>query len=91
MKWSQHCRLIEANGKDYITMSIFDGRNANLSAEADLNAIQETIYLISVPGMRESIQAGLTESPVDMAKFLVWKPAEQVANRSASGCACRME
>ena len=53
-------------------MSIFDGRDANLSAEADLNAIQETIYLLCVPGMRESIKAGLTQSPEDLAKFLVW-------------------
>lgn len=53
-------------------MSIFDSRDANLSAKADLNAIQETIYLLSVPGMRESIKAGLTQSPEDLAKLLVW-------------------
>jgi PHD/YefM family antitoxin component YafN of YafNO toxin-antitoxin module len=64
-------------------MSIFDGRNANLSAEADLNAIQETIYLLSVPGMRESIKAGLTESPEDLAKSLDWEVSEHEAMRSA--------
>lgn len=33
--------------------------NAVLLSEADWAAIQETLYLLSVPGMRESIQEGL--------------------------------
>jgi len=53
-------------------VSIFDSRHANLSAEAELNAIQETIYLLSVPGMRESIKAGLAEQPQTLAKALDW-------------------
>jgi antitoxin YefM len=35
--------------------------NAVLVSEEDWNAIQETVYLLSVPGMRESIRAGLAE------------------------------
>lgn len=33
--------------------------NAILLAEKDWSAIQETLYLLSVPGMRESIKEGL--------------------------------
>jgi prevent-host-death family protein len=38
--------------------------NAVLVAEEDWRAIQETIYLLSVPGMRESVREGL-ETPVE--------------------------
>ncbi len=38
--------------------------NAVLVAEEDWAAIQETLFLLSVPGMRESIKAGMAE-PVD--------------------------
>jgi antitoxin YefM len=38
--------------------------NAVLVAEEDWNAIQETLYLLSVPGMRESIREGLA-TPLD--------------------------
>jgi antitoxin YefM len=33
--------------------------NAVLLSEADWNAIQETLYLLSIPGMRESIVEGM--------------------------------
>jgi antitoxin YefM len=33
-------------------------------SEEDWNAVQETLYLLSIPGMRESIQEGLA-TPVD--------------------------
>lgn len=38
--------------------------NAVLVSEEDGVAIQETLFLLSVPGMRESIKAGMAE-PVD--------------------------
>ena len=38
--------------------------NAVLVPEEDWNAIQETLYLLSVPGMRESIRVGL-ETPIE--------------------------
>jgi len=37
--------------------------NAVLVSEEDWRAIEETIYLLSVPGMREAIREGL-ETPV---------------------------
>lgn len=42
-----------------------------LSAE-DWQAIQETLYLLSVPGMRESIKEGMAESVDEGAKELDW-------------------
>lgn len=38
--------------------------NAILLSEADWLAIQETLYLLSIPGMRESIRAGLA-TPIE--------------------------
>ena len=38
--------------------------NAVLVAEADWRAIQETLHLVSIPGMRESIREGMAE-PID--------------------------
>lgn len=38
--------------------------NAVLLAESDWRSIQETLYLLSIPGMRESIRAGMDE-PLD--------------------------
>jgi prevent-host-death family protein len=38
--------------------------NAVLIGEEDWNSIQETLYLLSVPGMRESIKEGL-QIPVE--------------------------
>jgi antitoxin YefM len=38
--------------------------NAVLLSEEDWSSIQETLYLLSVPGMRESIKAGLA-TPIE--------------------------
>ena len=35
--------------------------NAILVSEADWRSIQETLHLVSIPGMRESILAGMAE------------------------------
>ena len=45
---------------------LISGKRANavLISEDDWRAIQETLYLLSIPGMRESIRKGL-ETPVD--------------------------
>ena len=42
-----------------------------ISAE-DWRAIQETLYLLAVPGMRESIKAGMAEPLAESAKELKW-------------------
>lgn len=46
--------------------------NAVLLAEEDWNAICETLYLISIPGMRESIREGLKTNLGDMDQSLDW-------------------
>lgn len=46
--------------------------NAVLVSESDWNAINETLYLLSIPGMRESIVEGM-EAPLEEAsKELDW-------------------
>ena len=46
--------------------------NAVLLAEDDWNAINETLHLLSVPGMRESILEGMHESIDGAATELNW-------------------
>lgn len=46
--------------------------NAVLIAEEDWQAITETLHLLSVPGMRESIQQGLSEPVENCQTELDW-------------------
>lgn len=46
--------------------------NAVLIAEADWRAIQETLYLLGIPGMRESIREGLETPLEECAAELNW-------------------
>ena len=46
--------------------------NAVLLSESDWNAVQETLYLLSIPDMRESIRAGLDTPTEDCAQELDW-------------------
>ncbi len=46
--------------------------NAVLVAEEDWGAIKETLYLLSIPGMRESIKEGLKEPISKCGKVLEW-------------------
>lgn len=46
--------------------------NAVLLSESDWNAVQETLFLLSVPGMRGSIKTGLTEEIEGCSKELDW-------------------
>jgi len=46
--------------------------NAVLLSESDWNAISETLHLVSLPGMRESIQEGLKEEITACSKELDW-------------------
>ena len=53
---------------------IISGRESNavLISEGDCIAINETLDLLSVPGMRESIGEGMRVSIVDCASRLDW-------------------
>jgi len=46
--------------------------NAVLLAEDDWKAINETLHLLSVPGMRESIQEGMATKLGDCDQELDW-------------------
>lgn len=53
---------------------VISGRrhNAVLISEENWEAIQETLFLLSIPGMRESIKDGMAEAVEDGAKELDW-------------------
>jgi prevent-host-death family protein len=58
-------RLIDEAAASHQPLLISGKRNkAVLVAEEDWEAIQETLFLLSVPGMRESIREGM-EAPAD--------------------------
>lgn len=46
--------------------------NAVLVSESDWNAISETVHLLSVPGMRESIKEGLEQDVSECDKEIDW-------------------
>ena len=46
--------------------------NAVLVSEGDWRSIQETLHLLSIPGMRESIRKGMKEPLRKTSKKLVW-------------------
>ena len=46
--------------------------NAVLVSEEDWNSISETLHLLSVPGMLESIKEGMSEPITACAKELDW-------------------
>ena len=46
--------------------------NAVLVSESDWRSIQETLYLLSIPGMRASIRKGLNEPLGKASKKLAW-------------------
>ena len=46
--------------------------NAVLIAEDDWKSVQETLYLLSVPGMRESLLQGMSTPTSKLKKSLTW-------------------
>lgn len=46
--------------------------SAVLISEEDWRSIQETLHLLSIPGMRESIRAGLKAPGSKLSKKLSW-------------------
>ena len=58
-------RLIDSGLSDHEPVQITGKRgNAVLLSEEDWRAIQETLHLLSIPGMRDSIVRGMAE-PVE--------------------------
>ena len=66
-------RLMDETASSHKPVLISGKRNnAVLIAADDWSAIQETLHLLSVPGMRESIKAGMAEPLEKNAKALKW-------------------
>jgi len=66
-------RLIDETAESHQPIVIMGKRNkAVLVSEEDWSAIQETLYLLSVPGMLESIGEGMKTAVDDCDEELSW-------------------
>ncbi|MDP2914314.1 MAG: type II toxin-antitoxin system Phd/YefM family antitoxin [Candidatus Aminicenantes bacterium] len=66
-------RLIDETAQSHEPVLISGKRrNAVLLSEEDWRSVQETLYLLSIPGMRESIIEGLKTPVSKCAKKLAW-------------------
>lgn len=66
-------RLIDEVLSSHNSITITGKRgNAVLLSEDDWKAIQETLFLLSIPGMRESIRKGLEIPVEECAEELDW-------------------
>lgn len=66
-------RLIDQASESHQPIHISGKRtSAVLLAAEDWQAIQETLHLLSVPGMRESIKEGMAEPLSKSAKKVAW-------------------
>ncbi len=66
-------QLIDQTARSHEPIVITDVRsNAVLISEEDWRALQETVYLLSIPGMRTSIRKGLKIPVSECTKDLRW-------------------
>lgn len=66
-------RLIDQASLSHEPIVITSKRgNAVLLSEDDWRSIQETIFLLNIPGMRESIREGLATPIEDCKKEIDW-------------------
>ena len=66
-------RLLDEMATSHEPVQITGKRcSAVLVSEEDWRSIQETLYLLSIPGMRESIREGLKTSVSKLSKKLNW-------------------
>ena len=66
-------RLIDQAAASHEPLLIAGERNsAVLVAAEDWDAIQETLYLLAIPGMRESIRDGLTTPSSECSREPGW-------------------
>ena len=65
--------LVDDVALSHDPIQIVGKRNsAVLISEEDWRAIQETLYLTSIPGMRESIKKGLKTTVDECSEELAW-------------------
>ena len=66
-------RLIDESATSHEPLLITGKRNnAVLIAESDWTAIQETLHLLAIPGMRESITEGMKIPANELTDTLEW-------------------
>ena len=66
-------RLIDQTAESHEPIFISGKRtSAVLVSEDNWKAIQETLFLLTIPGLRESIKEGMTEPLNESAKELDW-------------------
>lgn len=66
-------RLIDEANESHRPVLIAGKRSSAVLVSAqDWDAMQETLYLLSVPGMRESIRKGMAEPLERSAKSVKW-------------------
>lgn len=66
-------RLIDETNESHEPVVIAGKRNsAVLVAEEDWRSIQETLHILSVPGMRESLHAAMEEPLAESRTDLPW-------------------
>ncbi|MXY50974.1 MAG: type II toxin-antitoxin system Phd/YefM family antitoxin [Gammaproteobacteria bacterium] len=67
------CRLIDEAAASHQPLLISGKRNsAVLVSQDDWAATQETLYLLSAPGMRESIREGMATAIEDCDEVVDW-------------------
>ncbi len=66
-------RLIDETAASHEPIIITSKRSrAVLISEDDWRAIQETLYLLNIPGMRESIREGISTPVDECTKDIEW-------------------
>jgi prevent-host-death family protein len=65
--------LMDETAQSHQPIQITGKRNNSiLISQEDWSAIQETLFLLSVPGMRDSIKQGMAEPVEDCSTSLSW-------------------
>ena len=66
-------RLIDQAAESHKPIKITGKRNsAVLVSEEDWSSVQETLFLLSIPGMRESIREGMDSPAEELESELDW-------------------
>ena len=65
-------QLIDSVSQSHQPIALGQTSNAVLLSESDSASVQETLYLLSIPGMRESIREGMATPMEDCDRQLQW-------------------
>ena len=65
-------QLIDSVSQSHEPIALGQTSNAVLLSESDSASVQETLYLLSIPGMRESIREGMATPIEECDRPLEW-------------------